>query len=369
MDKDIKYLVALNHFLKFGPVKLYRLKKAFENYEKAFKAHVKELISAGIDEKTANEFVSTREQLNPDTIMERLQKEEIKCVTIDDKTYPKLLKEIYSPPPLLYYKGQLSKSDSFSLSIVGTRKHSAYGKRAAEDISFELAKNNISIISGLALGIDAIAHSGAMKAGGRTVAILGTGIDKQSIYPATNRYIADQIINSGGMLVTEFPLGTPPLKHHFPQRNRIISGMSLGTIVIEAAKKSGALITAYHALEQNREVFSVPGPIYSLVSVGPHELIKRGSHIVTSASDILEALDLKDAISYIDTMKIAPETDEEKVIIKLLSHEPVHVNELVRASKLDTSKINSTLMIMEMKGMIKNIGNQEYILSRKSSIY
>ena len=247
---------------------------------------------------------------------------------------------------------------------MGTRKYSSYGQQAVEYIVKDLVRNNLTIVSGLALGIDALAHQAALAAGGKTVAVLGSGLDKQNIYPSQNRYLVNKIMETGGSVISEFPLGTPPLRYNFPQRNRLISGLSLGTLIIEAGEKSGALITAAYALEQNREVFAVPGSIHSLVSAGPNKLIKEGARVVTSASDIIETLNLTQATAYISAKKIMPEGENEKKIASLLSFEPIHIDELVRASGLDTAAANSTLVIMEMKGMIKNLGGMYYILAR-----
>lgn len=362
--EDLKYLIGLSSFAKFGPVRLKKIKKYFPSYQSAFESGEKELASAGIEENIIHEFTAARNNIDLDKIIESLTRENIKIITPEDANYPRLLREIYNPPEIIYYKGQLNKKDEFSLAIVGTRKYTIYGQRAGEQITKELIKNNLTIISGLALGIDSLVHDSAVKAGGRTVAVLGCGIDKQSIYPSTNRYLAEKIISSGGAVISEFPIGTPPLKHHFPQRNRIISGLSLGTLVIEAGEKSGALITAKYALEQNREVFAVPGSIYSPVSVGPNNLIKQGAKPVNTANDIIEALNLAKVTTYIKNKEIIPESKEEETIVAYLKNEPVHINDLIRLTKLDTNVINSTLIIMEMKGMIKNLGNMHYILAR-----
>lgn len=362
--QDFKYFIALTHFPKFGPARLKKLKRCFPDLGNSFRASQRELTQAGIEENIAHEFIAARTAINPDKILEQLDKENIKVITIDNSNYPKLLSKIYDPPQLLYYKGELSKQDEFSLAIVGTRKYTNYGQQAVDKIAKDLALSNITVVSGLALGIDALAHRAALDINGRTVAVLGSGLDTQNIYPSANRYLADKIIASGGAVISEFPIGTPPLRHHFPQRNRIISGLALGVLVIEAGEKSGALITAYHALEQNREVFAVPGTIFSSTSQGTNKLIKQGGQLVASANDIMEALDLIQITSYIDSKQIMPETKEEELVLAHLTHEPAHIDELVRETKLDTATINSTLTIMEMKGMIKNLGGMQYVLTR-----
>lgn len=362
--EEVKYWLALSQFYKFGPVKFKKIKKYFPTMEAAFKAPLGELLKAGIDEKTAEEFIIFKHQVEPDRLLDDLNKEKIKILTIDNPAYPKLLKQIYDFPLLIYYRGDLEAASEFSLAIVGTRKFTPYGQQVTEKITKELVANNLAIVSGLAFGIDTLAHSAAVEAGGRTIAVLGSGLDRQSIYPSQNRYLADKIEAHGGLILTEYPLGAQPLRHHFPQRNRLISGLSLATLVIEAAEKSGAIITAMHALDQNRDVFAIPGNIYSPYSSGTNSLIKLGAKLISGAQDIIEALDLANAVAYTEAKKVIPESAEEELILAKLNYDPVHVDELVRLTKLDTSIINSTLTLMEMKGIIKNLGGMQYVLAR-----
>lgn len=363
-NKEILYLIALHHFPKFGPQRILRLQNHFSSTERAFNASLVELQKAKIEENIANEFISARTKIIPEKIFEKIKREKINIITLGSENYPRLLKEIYSPPPLLYYKGTIKKDDDFNIAIVGTRKFTNYGKQVAENLSEQLTKNGLTIVSGLALGIDTLAHNACLNAGGITIAVLGTGIDRQSIYPSANRYLAEKIVASGGAIVSEFPLETLPLRFNFPQRNRIIAGLSLATLVVEAGEKSGALITANFACEQNRDVFAVPGNIFSPVSMGPNNLIKQGAKPVTSANDILEALDLKNISTYIDNKKIIGETDEEEIILKHLNYETLYIDELIRLTGLSTATISATLTIMEMKGMIKNLGGMQYVLAR-----
>ncbi|MFH0891168.1 MAG: DNA-processing protein DprA [Candidatus Falkowbacteria bacterium] len=364
MSDDIKYKVALNNFPKFGPVRLRKLKKYFPDAEHIFKSPPGELTRAGIEEKTANEFAAARKNIDPDALWEKVKKENIAVIALEDDDYPDLLKEIYDPPHLLYCRGEIGKKNGSGLAVVGTRKFSPYGKQVTETLVSDLVNNNFTVISGLALGIDTLAHNAALSLSGRTIAVLGTGLDKKNLYPSSNLRLADKIAAEGGAVISEFPLGTPPLKHNFPQRNRIISGMTLGTIVIEAGERSGALITARYALEQNREVFAVPGNIYSPVSVGPNNLIKAGAKPVTTASEIMDTLDLTRINTYIENKKIMPASREEEIILANIKYEPQHIDELIRLTGLDTARINSTLIIMEMKGMVKNLGGMQYVLGR-----
>lgn len=363
-SENTKYLIALSHFLKFGPVKIKRLRKYFPDFKTVFSASVNELMKAGIDEKLALEFISKRHLVPIDKILEQLQHENIGVMSINHKQYPKLLAEIYDPPEIIYYRGNLDSLTNFNIAVVGSRKYTDYGAQITEAIVKDLVHQGITIVSGLALGIDAVAHHATIREGGHTIAVLGTGINNRAIYPTTNKNLADKIISSGGLVFSEFPLNTPPLKHHFPQRNRIVAGLSLGTLVVEAAERSGALITSKYALDQNREVFAIPGNIYSPVSVGPNNLIKQGAKAVTSANDIVETLNIENIPAKITSQKIIAETPEEQIIITHLNHEPLHINDIIRITNLATSIASSTLTIMEIKGLVRNIGGMKYILKK-----
>lgn len=361
---DLKYLVALSHFPKFGPARLKKLKKHFSSWENAFNASLKNLELAGLDEAIAQEFISAKSALNPDEIMARLEKENIKTTVPEEDIYPKLLKEICDCPELLYYKGELPINKELNLAVVGTRKLTGYGKMVTENIIHGLAGSNLLIVSGLALGIDTVAHNAALETNLKTIGVLGSGLDKASIYPAQNSQLAERIIKDGGAIISEFPLGTPPLRQNFPQRNRLVAGMSLGTLVIEADIKSGALITARLALDYNREVMAVPGNINSQTSLGTNSLIKQGAKVVVEAKDILDCFNISEMKPSLPAVAMVPESKEEELIIAFLKDEPRHVNELVRLTKLDTSKINGTLVIMEMKGMVRNMGGMKYAINK-----
>lgn len=296
VNPQAKYYNAFNLINGIGPVTFKKLLTHFESLENAWSANINEFTSLGLNRPTLEQIRTQRLKINPDWQMERLAKEKIDLITIEDKNYPKLLKEIYAPPALLYVKGKFEPNDESSLAIVGTRKLTDYGRQITSLITTDLVKAGLTIISGLAKGIDTIAHQTALKAKGRTIAVLGTGIDKQSIYPTVNRYLAEEITRSGA-LISEFPIGTQPLAQNFPQRNRIVSGLSLGVLIIEAPMKSGALITTRNALEQNRDVFAIPGHILSPNSLGPNSLIKMGAKLVSQADDILKELNLPNTFS------------------------------------------------------------------------
>jgi len=319
---------------------------------------------AGIEQNVIAEIIRLRQEINLNQEIENLEKEKVLFTTINDEDYPSLLKEIYAPPPILYYRGTLPKKEDFLLAVVGTRKFSAYGKQVAQSLVASLAQSGITIVSGLALGIDALAHEAALNASGKTIGVLGCSVEKWNIYPRTNQFLAEKMIQEGGCVISEHPLGTPPLKPHFPRRNRLISGLSLGTLIIEAPQKSGALLTAKHALEQDREVFAVPGNITVANSDGTNNLIKMGAHTVTQANDVLDVLNLQEATSFLSASEIVPDTREEASLMEHLSREPIHVDELTRATDLSISAINATLTLMEMKGKVRHMGGMNYVLAR-----
>ncbi|MFH1656632.1 MAG: DNA-processing protein DprA [Candidatus Nealsonbacteria bacterium] len=287
--------------------------------------------------------------------------EEIKKITINDPDYPKLLKKILNPPKVLYYKGNIKNSEPY-FAIVGTRRYSSYGKQITYDITNNLTDSGFIIVSGLAPGIDTFAHTSVIQKKQKTIAILGTGLDQKSIYPKENIKLAQQIIEFGGCLISEYPPGTKGSRFTFPQRNRIISGISYGTLVIEAKEKSGSLITANYAFSQKRKVFAVPGSIFCLNSRGSHNLIKRGAKLVENANDILKELKLFNLTSS-NKKEIIIETSNENLILNILKQQPLHLDKIIEKTKLDAPTISSILIILEINGQIKNIGENIYTLT------
>lgn len=363
MEQDIPYWVAFSRVSTIGPIRFNKLLNYFPDIKTAWQAPFGELLKAGLEEKTAEELVLKRQGINPREEWEMVEEKNIKVITIRDANYPLLLREIYNAPYLIYYQGDLKNiNNDFHIAVVGTRKPSSYGSQVTEEISAQLAQSKITITSGLALGVDSLAHLSAVNNDAATIAVLGSGVD--NIYPISNRYLTDKIIKNGGAIISEYPLGTLPLKHHFPARNRIISGLSLGVLIIEAGENSGALITARYALEQNREVFAVPGNIYNKNSTGPNNLIKMGARPITSAMDILETLNLEQSEIFISNQKIIADTPTEEKLLQFLSKEPKHIDELARQTKLNASEAASSLTMMEMKGKVKNLGGMNYILAR-----
>ena len=358
MNKEIQYFVAFSANLEIGAKTLAKISQCFSSMEEAWHAPISKLKEKGLSDKIINSILKSKSQKKPDEEMKKLDRFKIKAITKKDKFYPSILKQIPDAPELLYYKGNIECEKEVNLAVVGSRKFSSYGEKAVEKIIKPLCGAGILIVSGLALGIDALAHKEALKAQGRTFAVLGNGLD--SIYPSSNRYLAEEIVKNNGALISEFPIGTPSFKQNFPFRNRIIAGLSRGTLVIEAAASSGSLITAGCALDYNREVFAVPGSIFSSNSEGPNNLIKMGAKTVTGTEDILSELNIEIAKNHQKVKEIIPDTKEEKIIIETVGEDSLHIDKIAKISKLDIVKLNQTLILMEMKGKIKNLGANVY---------
>jgi DNA processing protein len=348
MDDERIYANALNQSLQIGPVSLRKIKEYFGSFKTGWDAPFNELKET-IGIKKLEEF---RNKVNPEKQFEQLEKEGVGVLLA--KELPKCLTEIDTPPEILYLKGVLPK-EKIQLAVVGPRKFSSYGKDVCQKLVRELSEYDAVIISGLAIGIDSIAHKTALESGLKTIAVLGSGLNESVLYPQINIKLAREIIEKGGCLISEYPLLMKAAQFTFPQRNRIIAGLAAGTLVIEAAQRSGALITAFMALEYNRDVFAVPGDIFSLNSKGTNTLLKMGAWPVTEVNDILRGLGIEPA-------KTCPEiklTPEEQRIISFLI-EPLERDELVRKSKLRPSELNYLLSKMEITGIIKETRGKIY---------
>lgn len=362
LNQDAKYWVALSTNHKIGGRTFLKLFRRFKKLEKIWQSNNKDLTQAGLD---INQIEAVKEVIaskNPDQEIEKLKKLKIDVLILPDKEYPKNLLKLPDPPGILYLKGKIIPEDGLAIAVVGSRKYSPYGQRATEELIGPIAAAKISIISGLALGIDSNAHEVALSVGGRTIAVLGCGLDQ--IYPTANIRLADKILAADGAIISEFPLGTPAWRSNFPIRNRIIAGLSLGTVVIEAAPDSGSLLTATASIEYNREVFAVPGEIFSETSKGTNRLIQMGAKLVSSPHDILEELSLSKRCLQIKAQEILPDSKEEEILLKLL-RQPVLIDHLVVQSKLTTALVNSTLIEMEMKGKIRNMGGTRFVINGK----
>ena len=361
-NKDLKYWVGFSLVPGIGRVRLTQLESYFGNLENAWKAAPAELKRSGLDDGPIRAINSWRPRVSLEAEMEKLDGYGVKALTFHDPDYPSRLKEIYDYPPLLYIRGSLLPEDEWCLAVVGTRRATVYGRQVTEEIVTDLARSKITIVSGLAKGIDSIAHRSALETGGRSIAIFACGLD--IVYPSENKELARRIMQQGA-LISEYPLGTRPRADNFPRRNRIMSGLSLGVLVIEAGETSGAMITAHLALEQNREVFAVPGSILSPASRGTNHLIQEGAKLAGDYTDILEELNLTAVAHQIEMKELIPPSETEALLLKHLGAEPTHIDEVCRSSGLSISTVSSTLAMMELKGLIKQVANMNYTLARE----
>jgi DNA processing protein len=354
--------IALNMIQGLGPARIKKLLEHFGSPEKIFSASSSELRKV---QGIGKEFGGRISDFNPEKEVEKelsfAEEKSIKILTLRDEKYPARLKEIFDPPLVLYIKGDITPADEKAVAMVGTRYPSFYGKMVAEDLAKKFAGRGITVISGMARGIDSASHKGALAGGGRTAAVLGCGADV--CYPPENAKIMDSIAESGAV-ISEFPLGTAPDKGNFPRRNRVISGMSMGVVVVEAAQKSGSLITASLALEQGRDVFAVPGKVDSPKSVGTNGLIKEGAKLVHDIEDVMEEImpgmgcpEQGGGELSSDNNSLNP---DEKRVLEKISSEPVHVDALCALSGLPAEKITSVLMMLEVKGLVKQLPGKQF---------
>jgi DNA processing protein len=363
---SLYYWLALKRIPGVGTVLFRRLWERFGPPEKVFQAEIEALQAVeGMRRNTALAIVKFKRAEKIDRELDELEKKGVEVLTLQDSRYPPLLAQIHDPPPFLYYRGKWSNRDGHSLAVVGSRLGSPYGVRMTERLAWSLSKNRLTVVSGLARGIDTAAHYGALMAQGRTVAVLGSGLDV--VYPPENRKLFDQI-SEQGLVCSEFPLGTLPERQNFPIRNRIISGLSLGVVIVEATLRSGSLITAHLALDQGREVFAVPGSIESFKSSGTHRLIKQGAKLVENAQDILEELQWPQPIEPVTEGRESKFpvfesslTAKEKQIWDLLTDEPLHVDQLVRRTEIGISPLLSLLLEMELNGVIKQLPGKYFV--------
>ena len=367
---DIEKWLRLIRADNIGPTTFGKLIKHFGSVDRALGASVSELSKIdGIGYKSAEQIARTRNKFDTEAELESAEKLGVWIISLDDERYPPVLKRIYDPPVVLYIKGSLSSSDNLAIAIVGTRRCSLYGQEQSSRLAHLLSSAGFTICSGMARGIDTAAHQGALSAGGRTIAVQGCGLAK--VFPPENKKLFELIAESGAC-ISELPLQYEPLSENFPPRNRIIAGLSLGTIVIEAGLYSGALITARAALDNNREVMAVPGKIDSPLSEGAHQLIKQGAKLIESVEDVMEALGYigKQLEEHVSTAaakaseKIeAPLLDirevklsgDEKIIYDYLGREPFHIEQIIAGTKLTAGGINAGLISLRLKGLIKQL--------------
>ena len=360
--KDLYYWIALRLAFGIGNINYKNLISHFGAPENVFKARPDELGQVeGITARAIDSIRNFKPDRAVDKELDLINKKAVAIITLNNAAYPKNLKNIYDPPPLLYVKGALSSSDDTAFAIVGSRNASEYGMTATERISRELAVHGITIVSGMARGIDSCAHEGALAAKGRTIAVLGSGIDV--IYPPENRRLYESI-TSHGAVVSEFSMGTKPNAYNFPARNRIISGLSLGVLVVEASLHSGSLITAQLALEQGRDVFAVPGNVHSYKSKGTHKLLKDGARLVESAQDILEEIRVNDsdaASGKEHSNKTVVLSGELQSVYQQLHEEPLHMDEIISKTGFTSSRLSALLLELELSNLIQQLPGTRFI--------
>ncbi len=359
---DKKYWVGFNLIKGIGAVRMQGLVAYFGNLQTAWGADSFSLAEAGLGAKVIERVLAARQKVDLNQVWSKIESQGIKILTWQDEEYPSRLKEIDQPPPVMYIRGDYLPDDLFAVAIVGTRRVTPYGRQITEELSAFLASNGITIVSGLARGVDAIAHQTALRAGGRTIGILGSGVDK--IYPPEHLKLAEQMTERGAVM-SDYAVGTPPDASNFPPRNRIISGLSLAVVVIEAGETSGALITAEFAAEQGREVFAVPGSILAPQSKGTNKLIQNGAIPLLSVNDIMQALDFTRIGEHKAARKMIPADETEARLLNVLGGEPLHVDEIRSQADLPIERVSATLALMELKGMVRQVGGMNYVAVRE----
>lgn len=360
---NLRYWLGFNLVRGIGPVRLRALLEAFGDVKAAWDAPEADLRLVGLDQRSLQNLLQARRQVDLEQLPRKLETAGVTALTWDDAAYPTLLRQIADAPPVLYVKGTLTSVDEWAVAVVGTRKPTTYGREVARLLASELASNGVTVVSGLARGVDGIAHQAALDAGGRTLAVLGSGLDR--IYPHEHAALAERIAANGALL-SDYPLGTGPEASNFPPRNRIISGLSLGVVVVEAALNSGALITADFAADHGREVFAVPGSILAQSSTGCNRLLRDGAHVVTEVGDVLETLRLDQLASKQQAREVLPSNPTEARLLAELSAEPSYVDEVARSVGLPVEAVTSALVMMELKGMVRQVGMLQYVIARET---
>lgn len=351
------YWAAFVEVTHVGPARIQRLLTTFGSLERAWQADAAALRHA-LDERSAESLIATRKKVDPLQRLERFERDGIQVLTAIDPGYPRLLRQIPAPPPVLFVRGELLPNDDCAVAIVGTRRSTSYGREVTARIATELAEAGVTIVSGLARGIDATAHQAALSAGGRTFGVLGCGVDV--VYPPEHRGLAASIIESGA-LISDYPPGRKPDAPNFPARNRIISGLSLGVVVIEAPNRSGALITVDFAADQGRDVFVVPGSVLSENSAGCLRLLRDGARLIRSGADLLDDLGLSTSTSKPAVQQAFPMTDEERHLYNLVTGDPQHIDDLFLAAGVTAVEGLPLVTMLELKGAIRDTGAKHFV--------
>lgn len=354
-----EYWAAFHLVPYIGSHRLDRLLDRFGSLDRAWSSPAAELKHV-LDERSLASLLQRREEIDPLGELDRIDRAGIRIVTKRCDDYPRLLAEIPVPPPVLYVRGTLLREDAVAVSIVGTRKLTAYGREVTRRLATELAEAGVVVVSGLARGIDGIAHEAALAGGGRTIAVLGSGVNV--IYPPEHRALAEGIVQSGA-LISDYPPDRGPDAPNFPARNRIIAGLTLGTIVVEAPTRSGALITTDFALDYGRDVFAVPGSVMSHASSGCHRLVRHGARLVTCAADVLDDLNLVAPGEAVPVQQALPLDEDERRLLALLTGEPQHIDEVAAAAARPVAHVAAALLTLELKGLVCNAGAQHYVRS------
>jgi DNA processing protein len=364
VDRDRHDWIALNMVPGVGSVAFRQLLGVFGGPRAVFKATPKQLAAVpGIGPSLIEAIRSFPLEKRLNEELKQMEKYGVSVVTCLDTIYPKALLAIYDPPPLLYVRGELATRDDVAIAIVGSRMATHHGLSFTEQLARDLAVHGITVVSGMARGIDSAAHRGALLGRGRTIAVLGCGVDV--VYPRESRGLMKQIVETGAV-ISEFPMGTKPLSGNFPRRNRIISGLAAGVVVVEATRQSGSLITANYALDQGREVFAVPGNVRSPGSQGTNHLIKQGAKLVAEAQDVLEEI-LPQLNRQHGTMRMAEDrpqpvlTEEEQVVLSLLSTEPVHIDHLISETRWDAGRVLRILLNLELTGLVNQLAGKQFV--------
>lgn len=362
LEDERAYWVVLSMATGIGPVRFQRLLEICGDARQAWQATDLELAAAGLERRTAESLRRLRAQTTPASVAAQLKKLGIRALTLLDDEYPALLRQVADPPPVLFVRGRLALDDERSVALVGTRRATSYGQAVAQRLARDLVSAGVTVVSGLAKGVDTHAHRAAVDAAGRTIAVLGNGLDQ--VYPAENAGLAAQIVDKdAGAVVSEFAPGVPPDAVNFPRRNRVIAGLSLATVIVEAGERSGALITADFALEQGREVMVVPGSILNPMCAGSNELLKQGATPVTCAQDILDGLGAGSRESQAGTAvaRHVPELGpQESTVWYALGSEPRHVDDLARTLAFGPGDVSATLTLLELRGLARQVGPMLY---------
>jgi DNA processing protein len=363
MSDPKRFWVGFNMIKGIGAVRFKGLLNKFGDAQSAWEAPAELLHSSGLSHKIVENILQMRSRVDLEQIWDQIQAKDIQVLTWEDPDYPRRLMDIDQPPPVLYLRGRLSPDDEWSVAVVGTRRITNYGRQVTEELAACLAQNGVTLVSGLARGVDAVAHQAVLNAGGRTLAVLGSGIDR--IYPPEHRRLAETLIQQGA-LISDYPPGAPPEASNFPPRNRIISGLSMAVVVVEAGETSGALITASFAAEQGRDVFAVPGGIRAPQSIGTNRLIQKGAFPLLDMKEVLESLNLTRVVEHRAARTILPSDATEAQLFEIIGLEPLHVDEIGEKTGMPIDRVSSTLALMELKGMVRHVGGMQYVAVRES---